>query len=311
MTICAIKNVDYIDYLKFHDILNFCRKLRVVKAYQKKLKHDYNRLWDRFLDNTDICASIRSHQVNRKTYYEMIDKYISRINSPMVLELGCGTSIDINTVYERNRNIQPYASDILIKSIQIGSKISQLFNNEIKFFVSNTRNLPFKDCQFHIIFSQGLIEHFRDPINVIREQARILKKGGFLIINVPQKFTAYSLKKKIEMRRNIWELGWETEFSYNQLKKLGKERSLKEVDIRGYQYWKSRIEPIFVLKDLIDKIDRNVPILRFNMFGIIQKKYNSFWQKMEQKLGHYFMQNIIIVFRSKLVFTKRAYNYDI
>ena len=102
--------------------------------------------------------------------------------------------------------------------------------------------------------------------------------------------------KKKEMRNNNWELGWETEFSYNDLKKLGNQLGLKEVCVSGYQYWRSWREPAFVFKDLVDKIFRRMPLFRFKMFAIIRKKYNALWQKLELRWGHYFLQNIIIVF---------------
>ncbi|MHA1989297.1 MAG: hypothetical protein ACW98D_21975 [Promethearchaeota archaeon] len=102
--------------------------------------------------------------------------------------------------------------------------------------------------------------------------------------------------KKKEMRNNNWKLGWETEFSYNDLKKLGNQLGLKEVGVSGDQYWKSWREPAFVFKDLVDKIFRRMPLSRFKMFTIIQKKYNALWQQLELKWGHYFLQNIIIVF---------------
>jgi ubiquinone/menaquinone biosynthesis C-methylase UbiE len=267
-----------------------------MRTYQDQLKQDYNRIWNTFLDKRDYYKPIRSHQINRQAYYEIIKKYISRFNSPLVLELGCGTGIDINIVCEKNKNIQPYASDILTKSIRIGSSVAHIFKNQIRFFVSNTLNLPFKDGEFDIVFSQGLIEHFKNPLAVIKEHTRVLTEGGFLIINVPQKFTGYTLMKKKKMKKNNWELGWETEFSYNDLKKLGNQLGIKEVGVSGYQYWQSWGEPAFVLKDLVDKIFRRMPIVRFKMFALIQKKYNVFWQKLEMKWGHYFLQNIIIVF---------------
>ncbi|MHA1989296.1 MAG: hypothetical protein ACW98D_21970 [Promethearchaeota archaeon] len=76
-----------------------------MRACQDQLKQDYNRIWNTYLDKKDFSNSIRSHQISRQIYYATIEKCISRFNSPVVLELGCGTGIDINIVREKNRNI--------------------------------------------------------------------------------------------------------------------------------------------------------------------------------------------------------------
>jgi ubiquinone/menaquinone biosynthesis C-methylase UbiE len=268
-----------------------------MKVNQEKLSQDYNQIWNSYLEDGNLIQIQNSRLKNRQPYYEILEKHISHFSSPIVLELGCGTGFDINEIYTQNRNIFPYASDILLTSIRVGRKFSKLFRNKIKFFVSDTLCLPVEDNKFDIVFSQGLLEHFKNPIEVVREQARILKEGGFVIINVPQKYTGYTLMKKEKMKKGKWELGWETEFSYNDLKKMGKCVGLKEVGISGYQYWKSWREPAFVLKDLVDKFFRKIPLLRINIFRFIQNMYNDIWHRLELKWGHYFLQNIIIVFQ--------------
>jgi ubiquinone/menaquinone biosynthesis C-methylase UbiE len=264
---------------------------------QNKLMQDYNLIWDSYLKNENLTKIQNIRLINRQPYYETIQKYICHFNYPTVLELGCGTGIDINAVYNENRNIFPCASDILITSMEVGRKVGHLFKNQIKFFVSDTLDVPLKDNKVDIVFSQGLVEHFRNPLAVVKEQTRILKKGGFLIINVPQKFTGYTVIKKAEMRKGQWELGWETAFSYQDLRIIGHKLNLKQVAVLGYQYWKSWREPAFVLKDLIDKIFRRVPVSSYKLCAQIQKSYNTLWKKLERKWGHYFLQNIIIVFR--------------
>ena len=264
---------------------------------QEKLSKDYNKIWDSYIKKENLNDTINLRLQTRRSYYYIIQKCISIFDHPIVLELGCGTGVDINLVYHQNRNMVPCASDLLIKSIEVGNKVRHLFNNQINYFVSDTFEIPLKDNEVDIVFSQGLIEHFKDPVAVVKEQTRILRKGGFLIINVPQKFTGYTLMKKTKMRKGTWKLGWETEFSYNDLKKLGNQIGLKEVTVRGYQYWRSWKEPTFVCKDLVDKIIRKMPTNLPKLFTQVKTSYNSLWKKLEFKWGHYFLQNIIVVFK--------------
>ena len=256
------------------------------------LKQDYNIIWKKLLAKNEFRDDLDSRRINL-----MAKKYISLFNYPRVLEIGCGTGIDINIVYESNNNIFPYATDILTASIKLGCNVSKSFDNKIEFFVSDTLNLPIKNRNIDIIFSQGLIEHFKNPLEVIKEQERVLKKGGYLIISVPQKFTGYTLMKKKKIKQKEWKLGWEKEFSYISLKKLGENLKLMEVDVAGYQYWKSWKEPVFVMKDLVDKVFRRLPLNNIRLFKKTKLKYNAIWEKLEKKWGHYFLQNIVIVFQ--------------
>jgi hypothetical protein len=102
------------------------------------------------------------------------------------------------------------------------------------------------------------------------------------------------------MKKDKWELGWETEFSYGDLKKIGRKLGLIEKQIIGYQYWKSWKEPIFVLKDLYDKLNRRNPLKNIQPFPILKRIYDSIWEELEEKWGHYFLQNIVIVFEKRI-----------
>lgn len=82
---------------------------------------------------------------------------------------------------------------------------------------------------FDLVFSVGVIEHFKDPIPIIKEQTRVLKKGGFLIIDVPQKYNLYTIVKHMRMKLRIFPFGWETEYSVSDLKEIVKIFNLKIV----------------------------------------------------------------------------------
>jgi len=184
-------------------------------------------------------------------------------------------------------------------SIELCQKITTIFDNHIEFFLADTRAIPIRDETFDIVYSQGLIEHFSSPFAPLREQIRILAARGILIINVPQKYTGYALMKNRLMREGRWELGWETSFSYRDLRKMGDVLDLIEREVFGYQYWKSWAEPIFVLRDLYDKLDRRFSLSSFKIFASLKNAYDDFWATLETHWGHYFMQNIVIVYQKK------------
>ncbi len=79
---------------------------------------------------------------------------------------------------------------------------------------------PVRDESYDIIFHQGLLEHFTNPLNLLRENHRILKKNGLLLVDVPQTFHIYTLIKHTLIFCRLWFGGWERQFTIGSLSKL-------------------------------------------------------------------------------------------
>lgn len=86
--------------------------------------------------------------------------------------------------------------------------------------------MPFRDGTFDVLFHQGLLEHFRDPRPLLAENARILARGGRVIVDVPQTVHPYTLMKRVMILFNVWFAGWETQFTPGRLERLLRESGL-------------------------------------------------------------------------------------
>lgn len=63
------------------------------------------------------------------------------------------------------------------------------------------RTLPYKDGTLDYVYSSHFLEHVEDYKNAIREQHRVLKKGGYMIIAVPHR-DLYEKKLTLPSRWN-------------------------------------------------------------------------------------------------------------
>jgi SAM-dependent methyltransferase len=100
---------------------------------------------------------------------------------------------------------------------------------------ADATRMPFRDGAIDVSFHQGLLEHFRDPMPLLRENARITRSGGRVLVDVPQTFHLYTLMKNVLILFNRWFAGWETQFTVGRLERLVRESGL-EVQ-RTYGDW--------------------------------------------------------------------------
>jgi SAM-dependent methyltransferase len=95
--------------------------------------------------------------------------------------------------------------------------------------------LPFRDETFDIVFHQGLLEHFRpqQAEALLRENIRVLKKNGLLLVDVPQRYHIYTIIKHFLIAIDKWFAGWEREFSLGELRRNMERLGLETIHAYG------------------------------------------------------------------------------
>jgi len=111
--------------------------------------------------------------------------------------------------------------------------------------------MPFRDGAFAVVFHQGLLEHFRDPMPLLRENARVLERGGRAVVDVPQTFHLYTAFKQTLIALNQWFAGWETQFTPRALERRCREAGL--VVRRTYGDWMVPGLAYRVLRELLKR----------------------------------------------------------
>jgi SAM-dependent methyltransferase len=116
--------------------------------------------------------------------------------------------------------------------------------------------MPFRDGAIDVVFHQGLLEHFRDPRPLLRENARVLAAGGRVVVDVPQTFHLYTMMKQTLIAMNRWFAGWETQFTPSELEGLIRETGLAVR--RTYGEW---MVPGLGYRVLRELLKRGTPIV--------------------------------------------------
>jgi len=100
------------------------------------------------------------------------------MKSSRILEVGAGNGRMIRILRKNGIKSDFFAVDIT-------RRVREINNYNANSVMADARALPFKNGSFDFVYSLGVIEHFPETEQAINEQARVLKKGGYVFITVP------------------------------------------------------------------------------------------------------------------------------
>jgi SAM-dependent methyltransferase len=191
--------------------------------------------WQRLLDDPEFDRKMTLAQVEQAPFVKLLDACLPDGEELCrVLEVGAGSATACRCLAAR-RHGTFFALDIVAESMQVARRAMQRTSRSpVQFVVGDVFQAPFPEDSFDLLFSQGLIEHFKDPSPIFEAHVRLVKPGGWLVIRVPQKYNLFTLYKGWRMSRGNWPPGWETEYSIEDLVALGRRHGLAFSDGDGY-----------------------------------------------------------------------------
>ena len=261
---------------------------------EEMVTHPFDNIWAQWLKEGNLEQKIKDHLEQREKFLKFMKKILAKKleKGAKILEIGAGTAIDSSHLAKEFPYLKFYGTDISQGSIDLGKKIAKRMNAEIDLVLDDATVSRFPDETFDLIFSQGVVEHFTDPSAIMSEQVRTLKKGGYLIIDVPQKFNPYTIYKHRRIDKGKWPYGWETEYSLWDLRRLGKKYGLKPLGSIGYGYGVGEDYNFYLISTFGERLRRKVPWLSF-----LGKAYTKVMRKTEEKFGAFFMLSVVVEFK--------------
>ncbi len=143
----------------------------------------------------------------------LLDRFFAQ-ESPAglkVLEVGAGSGRDAVALARSGADVTvlDYADNALAHVRENAHRAGV----SVRRVRADGRVSPFPPESFDVVLHQGLLEHFREPADLLRENHRVLKPGGRLYCSVPQTFHLYTVLKQLLIAVDRWFAGWETQFT--------------------------------------------------------------------------------------------------
>lgn len=142
-----------------------------------------------------------------------------------MLDAGCGSGIYSFSLSNKFQHIE--AIDIENKKISYAKKINPFSN--ISFKQRDLTNLKYKNNKFDLVICSDVLEHTKEDKKAFSEIARVLKKGGTLLLTLPYN----SKKNKKVYKRYGHERAGYTE---KGIKKLCAKNNLTLIKSEGYSF---------------------------------------------------------------------------
>ena len=121
-----------------------------------------------------------------------------------ILDIGCADGTFTNVILEKSKADKIVGIDVLKESVNWANKHWK--SKRLIFKVGDAHKLKFKESTFDAAFALEVLEHVFEPIRVLREVKRVLKKGGYAVFLVPSESLLFRIIWFIwgKFRGKIW-----------------------------------------------------------------------------------------------------------
>lgn len=240
----------YKDKRGFKSLKNLFKNKNRVKDYWEKT-------------GAHTLSSNEFSEIKRKLLYDhtwkiTVDTFIKmgKLNrKKRVLDVGCGWGRTIVGLKKFIPEMQIIGVDVIPELLNLAVQVivEETNRDDVKFVVGGAQNLGFSDNSFDVVISTRVLQYVSNVQKAVKEMARVLKRGGRLVILLPNKS---NLLLRMTYHTKLYSSFDIAKWFRNANLKVMKIGSIGFIPTFYRFNYKSKIV-------YVDKLVRNLPILRY------------------------------------------------
>ncbi len=178
-----------------------------------------------------IESNIFQKYWHKKRFAEVLD--IVKENTGPILDVGCHAGLFTQKLMQKTQVKEVYGIDISSSAIRLAKKRIP----KGTFVVGDAQKLPFKNNFFSAVFCLEMLEHVDDPIQVLKEMKRVLKKDGYGLILVPTDNKLFKITWSLwTMYYPVWRHAHVQSFTGNSLEDIFASLHLKIIRVKTFHF---------------------------------------------------------------------------
>lgn len=112
---------------------------------------------------------------------ELIDSFSKGREAPFrVLEIGCGTGANLAHIRYRFPGSEVHGIELMEQVARFGTHMADIIVGDVE-----TMRIPYEPHSFDAVLMGDVLEHLRNPGQVLLEMKKYLKPGGRLVASIP------------------------------------------------------------------------------------------------------------------------------
>lgn len=138
--------------------------------------------------------------------FREIKKLIEKIDGS-ILDIGCADGTFTKVIFDMASPQKIIGIDVMAGAINF-AKNKFKKNKKMLFRIGDAHKLQFKENSFDAAFCLEALEHVLDPLQVLKEMYRVVKRGGYIVILVPSESLMFRIGWAIWQKfpgKGIWE----------------------------------------------------------------------------------------------------------
>lgn len=165
--------------------LTFIRSELVMVITNHKKSKANEDFWEKVWQATPLgkYQGIERYLAINKKLDCLFRRFLEKSNKK-ILEIGCARGKQL-IYFAREFGYDVYGIDYSPKGVELANQNLKSAGIDGTILCEDVFITSFKEESFDIVYSMGLIEHFQNPSDIIDAHIKLLKKGGKLIMTVP------------------------------------------------------------------------------------------------------------------------------